>query len=157
MEHLKIEHFQAERPGQPFPRFASLNRDAIDGLRAVLIARFSLTPGDGPWWLLKHIRARAVLLDGVNTEDDGFDLAYILHRCGVAAGDEAYINWYGLSKGVDRFRLADLAVYFADVWYPASDDIEIFDDSCSWVLFVDHGSYVWLARPDEGSGPVAGG
>lgn len=39
-------------------------------------------------------------------------------------------------------RFKDLTEHFDYIWYPGPDDIEIFDDSLSWILSVDHGGYL---------------
>ena len=34
--------------------------------------------------------------------------------------------------------MKDLNKHFYDVWYPSSDDIELFDDTLDWIIFVRH-------------------
>jgi hypothetical protein len=66
--------------------------------------------------------------------------------CRSAAADHVYVSWDALRGQVDDIAFADLARYFAWIWYPASDDIQIFDESFSWLLVIGHEGDVSLAR-----------
>ena len=48
-----------------------------------------------------------------------------------------YINWRHF-ESLDEMAFVALAKYFDDIWYAGADDIDIFDDTLSWVLSVRH-------------------
>jgi hypothetical protein len=47
---------------------------------------------------------------------------------------------------IDAMALNDLVRYFADLWYPGPDDIDILDASLSWILAVGHDGEVKLVQ-----------
>ena len=48
-----------------------------------------------------------------------------------------YIDW-GRFNDIDEMNADDFNSVFHDLWYPSSDDIEVFDKTLSWVLLVRH-------------------
>lgn len=38
----------------------------------------------------------------------------------------------------------DLANFFDYIWFPSSDDVDIFDASFDWILSIDHAGFVKL-------------
>ncbi len=68
---------------------------------------------------------------------EGFNLQSAIRELGMESATTVLLNWYRFDR-IDRIALVDLSLYFVDIWYPGSDDIEIFDESCSWVLAVSH-------------------
>ncbi len=38
--------------------------------------------------------------------------------------------------------------WFDDIWYPASDDIDLFDSTLDWILSVSHSGLIDLRRLD---------
>lgn len=85
-----------------------------------------------------------------HAEKEGFDLASVTVALGLKPQEDVYVNWDDL-KTIDRVRFSDLVGKFDYVWYPGPDDIDIFDDSLSWVLSVDHGGYLRVWEPASDS------
>ena len=64
----------------------------------------------------------------------------------------------GIASGASKLLLTQLLVgktrpvercvvrWFDDLWYPAADDLEIFDASCSWLVSVAHDGAVGVVR-----------
>ncbi len=71
----------------------------------------------------------------------------MVHSLDLEPQEEVYINWDDFTTIV-RMRFKDLTEHFHYVWYPGPDDIEIFDDSLSWILSVDHGGYLRVLVQD---------
>ena len=65
---------------------------------------------------------------------------------GLEPREEVYVNWDDFAT-IHRVRFADLAENFDYLWYPGPDDVDIFDESLSWVLSVDHGGYIRVWKP----------
>jgi len=76
---------------------------------------------------------------------DSFDLRRVLCSIEIVPEDHVYINWYRFDK-LDRMAVDDLAQYFDDVWYPSSDDIDLFDSTLSWVLSVTDEGYIRFVK-----------
>jgi hypothetical protein len=69
-------------------------------------------------------------------------------KAGVTSSETIFLNWYRYDD-VDEMRLADVTKFFEDIWYPSSDDLDIFDESLRWILSIRHDGevkYVNLAR-----------
>ncbi|HEV7224714.1 MAG TPA: hypothetical protein VGN42_18530 [Pirellulales bacterium] len=76
---------------------------------------------------------------GLNALDEGFDLSRVFEALDIWPDDSVYINWHRFNANeIDAITVADLTLYFDDIWYPSSDDIDIFDDTLCWVLVVSH-------------------
>jgi hypothetical protein len=55
----------------------------------------------------------------------------------VACPKKVYLNWYRFDD-IDQIDLAALDQYFSDIWYPGSDDLDVFDDSTDWIVSIAH-------------------
>ena len=78
-----------------------------------------------------------VLLDDINAEDEDFDWNKVFNSIGIPVPNEVFINF-------ERFK--DFCKYFGDIWYPAADDIEVFDASFNWIVSVKHYGAVHYAK-----------
>ena len=56
---------------------------------------------------------------------------------------QVYLNWYSFTD-IDILNIIFLDKYFFDIWYPISDDIDIFDESLNWFLSIRHDGNVVL-------------
>ena len=137
MEEFKIEHFEKEYPDTKFPWFEVLNDQEIIELRNGLYSRLSIERLSDDKILVQRINNAVILIENVNASRIGFSLLGLLKSKGIESSDVVYVNWYRFDD-VDRFKLEDLSEYFDDIWYPGSDDIDIFDGSLSWVISVSH-------------------
>ena len=86
--------------------------------------------------LLEYINANEGFLFFIETESE-FQLIEVLKNLSIEPLENIYINWYKFDN-IDIVKLLDLNNYFFDIWFPNSDDIEIFDDSLSWIISVRH-------------------
>jgi hypothetical protein len=54
------------------------------------------------------------------------------------------VSWYRVDQ-IDEIAFDDLATWFDDIWYPNSDDLDICDDTLSWVVSINHeGDVNWI-------------
>ena len=67
-----------------------------------------------------------VLLDDINAEDEDFDWNKVFNSIGIPVPNEVFINFERFNN-IDVFLFKDFCKYFDDIWYPAADDIEVFD------------------------------
>jgi hypothetical protein len=140
MQPHKIDNFKANQPGQSFPRFDSLDATNADRLKEEWASRLNLDPKTDALHLLNQIRKSSRLLEDDATTD-GFNLARTLEREGIQKDIEVFLNWDRF-RNVDRMRLSDLSSNWAYIWYPSSDDLEVFDDS--WMLSIHHSGQISL-------------
>lgn len=154
IEDFKLQVFARERPGRTFPEFRRLRPLAAERLSIVLAGRAGLEGDLGGRTLRLALLKGSRPIERVHAEEEGFDLASVAATLGLGPQEEVYVNWDD-SETIHRVRFGDWAENFDYVWYPRPDDIEIFDDSFSWALSVDHGGYLRAWRPghlDERSG-----
>ena len=58
---------------------------------------------------------------------------------------EADFPRYGFDDA-DEMHFGDLDKYFYDIWYPVTDDIDIFDDTFKWLLLIVHNGCLRMAK-----------
>jgi hypothetical protein len=94
---------------------------------------------------------------GVDLDQQRIGLREVFCKCGITPAPTVYVEWGPLCE-IDRFQIEDLFKHFWDVWYPSADDIEIFDDTFDWIVFVRHygGVEVWRAREPGGDPGLPG-
>lgn len=86
-----------------------------------------------------------VLLDDINAEDEDFDWNKVFNSIGIPVPNEVFINFERFNN-IDVFLFKDFCKYFDDIWYPAADDIEVFDSSFNWIVSVKHYGAVHYAK-----------
>jgi hypothetical protein len=137
MDRFKLEHFYRNHPGRAFPAHSTLSVAESEVLRERLKTRCGLPRNASDLELTKRLVASATVLTNADPQGPDFDLATLLRQLNIRPGEEVLINWHRFDA-VDRMQLTDLSTYFGDIWYPDADDLEILDDSCSWILVVPH-------------------
>ena len=132
-----MQNFALEHPGLTFPVFRPLNAQEVEKVRASIAKRLSLNPSMSPLDLVRMIFEMAEIIPNISAEDDNFNLKDVLRRLGIEANAKVCINWYRLDT-IDEISLDDLTRYFDDIWYPAVDAIDVFDDTLEWILCIGY-------------------
>ena len=141
VESFKIDHFVRCNDGTSFPDYESLTSRECKEIRSALEAKLGLPPDSAGVVLVSRLADAEESCPGVNAEDDLFDLHEFVTSIDINPVGDVLINWYRFDK-IDRMMFADLAEFFDDIWYPSSDDIDIFDSTLQWVLSVSHSGHV---------------
>lgn len=144
MDEIKIRNFESMHPGEPLPRFRHLGRAECDSLRAGLATRLSLPLGSDGLAVLRALEGRADDIPGVRPSDESFALAALFTRLRIEPED-IYVNWSRFDD-IDEMSLTAFSSAFHDLWYPSSDDIEIFDQGQAWVLLIRHFDVAQIVR-----------
>jgi len=92
---------------------------------------------ESPLEVVRAIYDKSEPIDGVDANDDGFSFSDVLKSLCIEPNANVYINWYRFDN-VDEISIKNLTEYFDDIWFPSSDDIDVFDDSFSWIVSVSH-------------------
>ena len=87
--------------------------------------------------LVSKLAESQVICTGVSAEDEHFNIEELANSIGIEPQSVVFVNWNRFDK-IDRLSFTDLSKFFCDIWYPASDDIDIFDSALLWVLSVTH-------------------
>jgi len=78
---------------------------------------------------------------------DSIDLFNILKKCdgNLSIDEYIYLDW-GNFENLILVNINDFINNINNFWYPGSDDLSIFDESCNWVLFIHHDENVGCAK-----------
>ncbi len=142
MEEYKIKNFNSAYPDKAFPFFEAITAERLKDVQGELKKSFSCSDIDLE--VIKRIRKQALHV-GYAEDDQIFD---VLKKHNIASLEKVIINWHRFDE-LDEMVLADLDTFFDDIWYPPSDDIDIFDESFSWVLSIDHDGSMFLWKRPE--------
>lgn len=143
MESFKIEYFKKDNPTKNFPNFSTLTSDEAHEIYTRLSRE--MEGGLPPDQLVKKINEIGVPVDDYSAESDNFILKEVFDKLWLQPVSEVYINWYHFDN-IDKISLKDLSNNFNDIWYPASDDIDIFDTTLSWILSINHEGSIKIVR-----------
>ena len=144
MQAFKIDNFLQANPGSSPPKFVHLtDAEATQLLKGLLLQ--AGPPMGTHEEKIRWLSERATLLADVNLERDELALRLLFKELRISPGPGLYLQW-GALRDVDRFQTEELDKYFYDVWYPVADDIEIFDDTLAWMIFVRHYGVVEIWR-----------
>lgn len=144
MEPFKVEHFIASRSGETFPAFRGLSDTEAESLKGRIREKLGLPLSSDDVKMAQNVQSRQSTLVGPVAESEGFDLYQVCATAAIEPSEDVYLYW-GSEGTIDQIGFRDLAMFFDDIWYPAIDDIGIFDETFTWLITVDHGGYVgWL-------------
>ena len=144
MDDIKIKNLGTRRPGLDLPAIRHLGREECESLLKELTARLEMPDGSSALAILKVLELGASDIPHVKPSDDGFVLSELLNRLQFEPAN-IYINWSSFDD-IDEMSTVQFSAVFHDLWYPSSDDIEIFDRSHDWVLLIRHFDVVQLLR-----------
>jgi len=146
IEDFKIERFKIDFPDTEFPVVHTLPSEECADLKRKLAKKLEMATNVAPVLLLETLyHSFHIERAGITAIDPGFNLDTLLRESGVKAGQQVYINWNQFEH-VDEIKLTDLVKYFQYLWYPSSEDVEIFDDTLRWAALVRHDGAVRVVR-----------
>lgn len=135
MEDFKLELFKEEY-GRDFPSFTSLSQTECKGIREIICEKFGLSEGADLLSFAKEISHKQIHVPEFDATDN-FELTQCLDRLGISFDQDILLNWYQFDE-IDRIKIEDVNQYFDDIWFPDSDDIDLFDKSLDWILSIRH-------------------
>lgn len=143
MDTVKLEDFVRDHPGEAFPEYRTLSEQDAAKIRRVIASKLGLAPNVTPLELVCEVADKGITVPRINAEDRTPDFRAPLYEAGVIPKDEVLINWYRFDR-IDEMTLNDFSRYFGDLWYPAADNIDLFDQSLIWILSIDYSGTVSL-------------
>jgi len=132
------------------PTHVMLNEEEGEALIRSLLMRIGVEPDDPRLPVVYEQLLNPV--DCVNAKSSGFDLAAVLHALGVRPNRDVYLYWPLYDDPTDRLALDIASANFRKIWSPGRDDLEIFDDTMTWILSIYHnGDVFWYMLPQDPS------
>lgn len=130
----KVEVFQVDFPGRPFPWYRLLDEQECANLRAGLERRIGNVREVQPRQLLWDLWQRATSLDGDPSDEAAFDPRVLMESLGLVPGQRVYLDWSPFTE-VYEMRFNDFVEFFHSLYFPSADDLTVFDDTLSWILW----------------------
>jgi len=140
MEAFKIDFFKSEYKID-FPEFISLSKEECLSLVDRLLKKYEFSNIDS---LIRLLYSDKELLLSVDACAE-FKLIDTLNSLKVTPLTNVYVNWHRFDD-IDIFNIADIDKYFSDLWYPSSDDIDVFDESLNWIVSIRHDGCVCFLK-----------
>ena len=145
MQAFKLENFSRAHPDTDPPEFSPLTASEEASEVAKLLKQAQHSTGS-PEELLRQLAKQAQPIATVNLDERPIELRRVFEMCGISPESVLFVQW-GPFRNIDRFNRVELEKYFYDIWYPAADDIELFDGTAKWIIFVAHYGAVRVWRP----------
>lgn len=137
MENFKIELFEKENPSSKFPSFSSLDAEGTTRVRQQFTQKLKVDKHIDGKELLNLLLDKTEAIKAFNANVDSFNIADVFRYLDLLPNETIYINWYHFDD-IDVMGYNDFCKYFEYVWFPGPDDIDVFDDTYSWVLSINH-------------------
>lgn len=144
MDQIKIQNFERRSPEKQFREVRQIPVDECEELRTAVRSKLHLPPSATDTDILQALEFAAQIVPDARPSDDEFNPSRLLadlqpHLANI------YVNWYRFDE-IDEIRTEAFCSFFHDLWYPSSDDIEVFDESLKWFLLVRHFDVVMVVR-----------
>lgn len=131
MENFKIDLFKKEYQID-FPNYAHLSESECLLLITKISKKYDLELNN----LTQSLSSRQINLTNVDAKEN-FSLIDTLNSISIIPLDNIYINWFHFDN-IDILNTSDFNKYFDDIWFPSADDIDLFDESLTWVVSIRH-------------------
>nr|WP_321396301.1 hypothetical protein [uncultured Desulfobacter sp.] len=145
MEKFKIEHYENDHPGETFPWHKALQSSTAKDFKDALSVKLGLEVDTTSENLIGIILEKSNLIQDAQADSENFSISKILESRSIIPESNVYLNWYRFDE-IDEIHFDNLNKYFDDIWYPGSDDIDIFDQTLSWILTVLHNGSVRILQ-----------
>ena len=125
MQAFKIETYLRDNPTSRPPQFTRLTEPEVTDITERLLTaagRHKAKPKE----IIQVLLDEATPIEGLNLDQNELPLREVFRIAGISPGPALYVQWEAF-RDIDRFQIDELDRRFYDVWYPAADDIEIFD------------------------------
>jgi len=148
MELFKIENFEKEYIDKKFPFHRLLNEGELKKVQDKLRLKLSLAADSSLLTIANELSSRSNIVPNIDVRDSKFNFSQLLSSLNIEPSGSICVNWYRYDD-IDSMELTDFCLYFDDIWYEGTDDIEVFDNSFSWFISVRHDGVSSVLRLSE--------
>lgn len=147
MDFHKIMNFKTDNPNLEFPDYKSLSDSVKKNLIKSLFDNLKISNNLNGVNLSKSIEKKSIIIGKIS--DGAFILDDLLSNFGYSANEKIYLNWKNF-ESIEEMSKLSFNQNFFDIWYPGVDDLDIFDESCNWLLSITHAGIVKALVNTEG-------
>lgn len=133
MEKFKLDNFRKEY-GMEMPVVRTLPSGECRAIRQGILQKMKVDSLAG---FFRKVETEFITVENAGAEDEEIEWHKILGQLGIPVPREVYLN-FGNFETIDVMLFKDFCKYFSDVWYPSSDDIELFDRTGTWIISIRH-------------------
>lgn len=144
VDEVKVENFAREVSGRSFPAWRALSSDECERIRSHLASRLSVPQGLQKAALTRLVLEKGRLVEGMNAKDRQFSLRKLVSARDLNPAPRIYLNWHQFDD-IDEMLLSDVSEFLEFLWYPGADDLDLFDESLTWMLSISHDGDIKLA------------
>lgn len=142
MDSFKLDYFKKEHKEQSI-NFTTLSKYECDEVYASFCLAYQIKAQDRSD-IFGFIQNNGRFISSMNAQDKDFDLYLLIQeQCGSQMPIHLNVCWDNFCT-IDCFDSNDLATYFDYIWYPAADDIIIFDNLYKICLMVRHDGAIYI-------------
>ena len=141
----RTQFFLKRFPGGQFPGTREIKADEVTKLRTDLAGKASMHSGASFTGIVGHIWQTFKAIHDFKAVKDDFNLRAALASQSINPKDEVFVYWDNREQ-LDAFTFDDLSDKFKGLWIPTMDDIMIFDNTISWVLYIKNSGDLMLTK-----------
>lgn len=136
MEDFKIDLFEEENEIS-FPKYITLKEVECIEIADKISNKYKFQS-----LLLENELSKIQIYYDLQDVNVNFQLIEFLNKVSIKSNSKIYLNWYKF-KEIDLMSLIDVNNYFYDIWYPISDDLDLFDESLDWMISIRHDGSIY--------------
>lgn len=137
MDAFKVRNYEREFGVGTFVSFRHLSTEEADDLLHSLKLSLELPEDLDGLQVVRTISKNGIFVNEFDANQEDFDLKRIMNQINLNIADKVFVNWCRFDD-IDELLSDDLFKRFSDIWYPSSDDIDVFDSSMNWILSIAH-------------------
>ena len=141
----RTKYFRTRFPSEQFPQTREIKENEITKLRTDLAGKASMHPGASFTGIVGHIWQTFKAIHDFKAVKDDFNLRAALASQSINPKDEVFV-YLDNREELDAFKFDDLSDKFKGLWIPTMDDIMIFDNTISWVLYIKGSGDLMLTK-----------
>lgn len=145
MEDFKILDFESENGKGSFPLYKEISGSEVTRVSLFLKRKLNLLEDSANETLVLEVGSKSELVASINLQESPQDLLIVMEGLKLELDEWVYLNW-GKYEVFDEMKLEDLLVYLDDIWFPYSDDLDIIDPRCRWLVSIHHSGMVRRLR-----------
>ncbi len=147
MDPFKRANFGRDYPDIEFPSYSILTVEQVAALRGELLRRCLVDICETFAYYIGSVENVKHVADW-NATDQDFNLENLCHKLRIKPDNTLYIEWTANREFI-AIDCRCLSSYWEYIWYPAIDDIVLFDKTCSWLVAIDPEGYIYYRTCEQ--------